>query len=220
MINFVRVPVAQGIEHLPSKQRVVGPNPTRDTIYMERNTLTPNENNAVEEFAKLALEYIHLVEKVPDLKAHQFLVECSVLLPKLYAGAQILPDIWAIGEYEDAQVETPFGVISDKLGKYDFYHDVYDPVFDEDIQYHPISEDLAEIYVDLKRQILKFELGGDHRIEAIWNWRFGFQMHWGNHLLGAMRPMHWLIYNHMGSDYDALLDSRNKPSDQEINGPN
>ena len=39
MINFVRVSVAQGIEHLPSKQRVVGPNPTRDTSLYKKEDL-------------------------------------------------------------------------------------------------------------------------------------------------------------------------------------
>jgi len=44
---------------------------------------------------------------------------------------------------------------------------------------------LSDIYLDIKRGLILFD--GHHPIDAAWEWRFNFQIHWGQHLVGAQR---------------------------------
>ncbi len=169
---------------------------------MEQKTLTPDENKAAEGFAGLVSEYVTLVDNLSTFTTSAFLFECSRLLPRIYLHALELPGVFVSEAYGNEELDSPVGAIMEKLGKYDFYHDIFDPIFDEEIVYQSISEDLADIYVDLKGQIHNFETGGVYKEYAIWNWSFGFQNHWGKHVLSTLKPIHWLLYNHMGLDYD------------------
>ncbi|MSQ32789.1 MAG: DUF5063 domain-containing protein [Dehalococcoidia bacterium] len=169
---------------------------------MEQKTFTPDENLAAEEFVKLIRGYTTLVDNLSNFTTSAFLFECSKILPRLYLSAQELPYVSISDSYEGEDIGSPVSSIKEKLGKYDFYHDMIDPIVDKEIKYLPISDDLADIYVDLKSQLHNFEDVGEHRIYAIWEWKFGFQNHWGKHLLSTMKPIHWLLYKHMGLDYD------------------
>ncbi len=57
-----------------------------------------------------------------------------------------------------------------------------------------LAEDLSDIYRDTKYGLRLFEAG--HLAEAAWEWKFGFKVHWGWHLLGAQRIVHfWFFHN-------------------------
>ncbi|PWA11191.1 hypothetical protein DCC39_09460 [Pueribacillus theae] len=57
-----------------------------------------------------------------------------------------------------------------------------------------LSDDLLDIYIDVKRGILLYE-NRKYR-EAIWEWKLNFQIHWGNHTVDAMRALHFANYDH------------------------
>jgi len=47
--------------------------------------------------------------------------------------------------------------------------------------------DLAELYCDLLGGVRRYEIGTeDARRAALWEWRCGFEQHWGDHLLRAL----------------------------------
>ena len=46
---------------------------------------------------------------------------------------------------------------------------------------------LAAMYRDLRAGLLKWERG--EAGEALWEWRFGFENHWGKHATGALRAL-------------------------------
>lgn len=70
------------------------------------------------------------------------------------------------------------------------YWDVFDPLNQEDTQsvFNSLADDLSDIYRDLKRGLLLYNQG--YITEAVWEWRFNFQIHWGVHLVSAQRAIH------------------------------
>lgn len=56
-------------------------------------------------------------------------------------------------------------------------------------------DDLADIYRDLHHGLKLWEVGtSDAQAEAAWQWRFGFESHWGHHLFRAMLTVHEARY--------------------------
>lgn len=44
-----------------------------------------------------------------------------------------------------------------------------------------------------------YEQGTEDDItDAVWDWTFTFDTHWGFHLVDALRPMHWAPRSRMG----------------------
>jgi uncharacterized protein DUF5063 len=53
-----------------------------------------------------------------------------------------------------------------------------------------VSQDLADIWADLKRGLNAYERGDCDA--ALWDWGFGFKFHWGRHLVDALAALHYL----------------------------
>ena len=51
-----------------------------------------------------------------------------------------------------------------------------------------LSDDLADIWLDLWRGLYLFDAG--HKLEANFHWRVGYDSHWGQHLLEAQRAIY------------------------------
>ena len=53
-----------------------------------------------------------------------------------------------------------------------------------------LALELSEIRHDLQKGLIALERGAP--LEAVlWEWRFGLDAHWGNHLVNALRAVHW-----------------------------
>jgi hypothetical protein len=115
-----------------------------------------------------------------------------ILLADLHAGMLKVPYL-GFGE-----VDAPSIPQEDWQRVYDHvlalpvnsYWDVFDPV---DVQNHEVvwsslADDLADIWRDLREGLSLLEQG--HVAEAVWEWRNGFDTHWGHHLLSAQRAIH------------------------------
>ena len=56
-------------------------------------------------------------------------------------------------------------------------------------------DDFADIYRDLKEGVEMWDLGdAESRAEAQWHWRFGYEHHWGWHLMRAALTVHEVKY--------------------------
>jgi hypothetical protein len=75
------------------------------------------------------------------------------------------------------------------LGSYDAYRFVFDPY---DLESEPVggrlSDDLADIYRDLCEGLDLHDSG--HTDEAFWQWRFGFDSHWGRHAAHSLYALY------------------------------
>ena len=56
-------------------------------------------------------------------------------------------------------------------------------------------DDLADIYRDLQDGLSLWRTGTpDSQAEAAWQWRWGYEYHWGEHLFRAMLTVHEIYY--------------------------
>ena len=79
--------------------------------------------------------------------------------------------------------------------KFDGYWEVFDPYEEGAPVGGSLSDDLLDVYGDLRRGLALWEQGGvtkrgELRIAAIWEWRFQFEIHWGDHAIDALRALH------------------------------
>ena len=54
-----------------------------------------------------------------------------------------------------------------------------------------LADDLADTYFDLKEGLALQEAGETEPSRVIWEWRFSFDIHWGEHALSALRSLYF-----------------------------
>ena len=160
----------------------------------------------IDQFVELVRKYLALIDGLPNLAPREFLLECAILLPQIYSLSHQLPDVELPDddstEENEEEVESPMGKITKLLGKYDLYSTVFDPITDADALKTTMSDDLSDIYRDLKRGLIKYDTGEEQdRREAIWEWKFNMEIHWGEHVVGVLRPIQSLVYYHLDPEY-------------------
>ena len=68
------------------------------------------------------------------------------------------------------------------------YWEVFDPYVDEDPVCGDLIDDLSDIAAGLRDGMREYETG---RIgNAIFEWKFGLNNHWGQHIVDALRALH------------------------------
>jgi hypothetical protein len=175
------------------------------------------ESRALSAFGELAGEFCRLIEGHRGQAPGAFLGAVQLLLPQLYAAGLALPDLRVLfpsesdvaeaaehaapdaGEVEpdpdrgdDEDWSALFTSLGTLLGERNHYREVFDP-FEPETEAEvmgSLADDLADIYRDLRAGLRKWQRGESG--EALWEWRFGFQTHWGEHLTGALRAIHVL----------------------------
>ena len=84
-----------------------------------------------------------------------------------------------------------------KLGDLDFYNCVFDPYDMQDtapVVVGSLSDDLSDIYWDVKDGLTACA-SGPPPDDVIWEWRVGFEEHWGIHASAALYAIHWITRN-------------------------
>lgn len=153
----------------------------------------------IKSFADLARAYCKLLENQEPIEASIFARECLILLLRLYEGAMLLPDIEASEEapprIDHETWKVMFDAIAARMPGRDFYWTVFEPV--ELDPPNPVvgslADDIADIWGDLKPGLVLIDTGGPNcRSAAVWDWRFGFNSHWGRHAVEAITVLHAL----------------------------
>jgi Domain of unknown function (DUF5063) len=113
------------------------------------------------------------------------------LLSELHLAAIHLPDL---GIGKDKAATRPsheeWSRAFQKFGSLPLrrYWDIFNPLEKTEPILNSLADDLTDIYCDVKAGLSLFD--AQHSIDAAWNWRFNFQIHWGQHLVGAQRAIH------------------------------
>lgn len=144
-------------------------------------------------------QYVETVEKISTYSAHGFLSKCAILLPQIYSLGMAMSDSDIEDKDIDIEIISPLSNISALLGKYDFYHEVYEPSLEEEVVGGLLSDDLSDVFLDLKRSLVNYQRG--NKKDAIWQIKFDLTSHAGHHLVDALRVIHRLINDHMDPDY-------------------
>ncbi|WP_409294130.1 DUF5063 domain-containing protein [Peribacillus sp. SCS-26] len=141
-------------------------------------------NEDVTSFLSSANHYCTLIDSLNGLD-EKSLEELLAALLDLYLKALKLPEV------EPDHAEAPLFEISlpkVDFDKYEYYWQVFDPYILAEPGCGSLSDDIIDIYKDLKEGILLFEQ--DTPNEAIWHWKFHFQAHWGSHAVNALHALH------------------------------
>ena len=170
---------------------------------MEKESQTIFDKNVIE-FVTVAAEFCAFLERAESMKCSTFVDTSLKILPLLYLKASMLPKCETIGDeapetyvteeiYEILRINLA-GLMGDK----DDYLDVFvqDMVYSDQPIKKSISEDLADIYQDIKDFIFVFQLGLNETMNdslAICQENFG--MLWGQKLVNTLRALHDVKYN-------------------------
>jgi uncharacterized protein DUF5063 len=150
-----------------------------------------------EAFAALAEQFIKLLDDRERLTRAELLTRVHRLLPTLYAAGIALPEVHPDADVAERRiagevVQALRHSLGTKIGDGDLYAEIFDP---RDLEAGPVnallSDDLADIYGDLAKGLGHWKAG--ERDEAVWSWRFGLRIHWGEHATGAMRALYALV---------------------------
>jgi hypothetical protein len=87
-----------------------------------------------------------------------------------------------------------------KFGKYDRYKEVFDP-YDKREKlptYGSISDDISDLYQDLKDGLQRWEMASlKTKRRILSNWRFQFEIHWGEHATSALRAIYFVLFRNV-----------------------
>jgi hypothetical protein len=159
------------------------------------------EKTEIKIFIKSVNEYLSLIEGIGKIRAYELLFRAAVILPNVYSLGMMLPDVDpSTSGPERYNGKSMMGEILGKMGKYDNYSEIFDPVFENECVVGSLSDDLADIYTDLKGPMISFESGNKN--DAIWQWKFNLKTHCGDHLVDSLRVIHRLVNDHMDPDYE------------------
>lgn len=155
---------------------------------------------AVESFRDLAASYCELVEGVSSFEPDEVLERLAVLLPSLMAAAVQLPrlepdpDLDAPAISHEAWSER-FDAINARLGAVgDYWTTMHVRAGSTpEVVNLPLADDLADIWQDLRGGLDLLASGGG-TADVVWEWRFGFETHWGAHAAEALRAVHAALH--------------------------
>lgn len=170
---------------------------------MEKETQTIFDKNVIE-FVTVAAEFCAFLERAEQMKRAKFVDTALKILPLLYLKASLLPPCETVGDElpETYVTEELYEILRMNLAGLMGEKDDYLEVFVPDMAYSDqpikknISEDLADIYQDIKDFIFVFQLGLNETMnDALAICQENFGMLWGQKLVNTLRALHDVKYN-------------------------
>ena len=161
------------------------------------------------EFVTVAAEFCKFIEQAEGSKRTTFVDTTLKLLPLLYLKASMLPPCEMMGEEapETFVTEETYEIVRMNLAAILAERDDYLDVFVSDMKYSDqpitryISEDLADIYQDIRDFIFVFRLGLNETMnDSLAICQENFLLYWGQKLVNTLRALHEVKY--AGQDDD------------------
>ncbi len=177
---------------------------------MKKESQTIFENSSIE-FVTVAAEYCVFIENARDYTTASFVDKTLKILPLLYLKALLLPKFDRINDdqLEVCVTETQYEQIRQSIAKVMADKDDYLDVFVEDMVYSDqpigknISEDLADIYQDIRDFIYVFQLGLNETMnDSLCVCQENFEAYWGQKLVNTLRALHEVKYNQKSNEDD------------------
>ena len=168
------------------------------------NSSEPAYSRNVIEFVAVANEFCKYAEHAPELKGDELLKILQRILPLMYLKASLLPQLDPFFEDGNEKFVTENDWIRihdnlrEKFGTADDYIEVFDDRSKETEEpvVCTISENLADIYQDVKDFLLLYQTGTNEVMnDAIWECRLNFENFWGQKLVNSLRAIHSFIYS-------------------------
>uniref|UniRef100_UPI003FEF8318 DUF5063 domain-containing protein n=1 Tax=Bacteroides eggerthii TaxID=28111 RepID=UPI003FEF8318 len=170
---------------------------------MKKESQVIFDRNVVE-FVTVAAEFCKFLEQAETIKRSTFVDTSLKILPLLYLKASMLPKCETIGNeaLETFVTEETYEILRMNLAGLLAEKDDYLDVFVSDMKYSDqpitrnISEDLADIYQDIRNFIFVFQLGLNETMnDSLAVCRENFALYWGQKLVNTLRALHDVKYN-------------------------
>lgn len=183
---------------------------------MDTNSEPVYSRNVVE-FVAVANEFCKYSEHASELKGDELLKIFQRILPLMYLKASLLPQFEPffeegnekfVNESDWIRVHDTF---REKFGTADDYLEVFDDKIKESEGpvISSISENMADIYQDMKDFLLLYQTGTSEVMnDAVWECRLNFETFWGQKLVNAMRAIHKFIYS--GEEIGKIEEDNNE----------
>ena len=178
---------------------------------MEQTSQVIFDKNSIE-FVTVAAEYCSFIERSRGVDKKSFVDTALKILPLLYLKASLIPECELIGEGDlevfvtEDDYEYVRLAVAHVMGAQDDYLEVFHPdmAYSDTPIKKTISEDLADIYQDLKDFIGVFQLGMNVTMnDSLCVCKDHFAEFWGQRLVNTMRALHDVKYNTSDDDADA-----------------
>lgn len=182
---------------------------------MENKSQVIFDRNTVE-FVTVAAEFCAFLEQAESRKRSDFVDTTLKILPLLYIKASMLPPCEMLGDSEPETfvTEDDYEVIrltlANLMGEKDDYLEVFlqDMVYSDTPIKKNISEDLADIYQDVKNFVSVFKLGFDETMhDSLALCKENFALYWGQTLVNTMRALHDVHYNHQDEEAEEDIEN-------------
>jgi hypothetical protein len=164
----------------------------------------PVYSRNVIEFVAVANEFCKYTEHASELKGDELLKILQRILPLMYLKASLLPQMNPFFEEGNEKFVTEsawIGIhetLKEKFGTANDYLEVFDEKINESEGpvISGISENMADIYQDIKDFLLLYQTGtAEVMNDAVWECRMNFENFWGQKLVNSMRAIHKFIYS-------------------------
>lgn len=181
------------------------------------------------EFVKKGKHYADLLESTLPENRKEFVIELLKILPGLYSDMLSLQVREPILDAENEKFVTEekwsevFQKVSFNLGSQNEYIDIpEDDEFDRlDVISRELSEDISDIYQDIKDFIEVFRVGTEEVMnDVLWQCRINFENYWGKKLLRASLNLHKIMVRDeetlekMDREYDEKSSKKEIRADQ------
>ena len=164
---------------------------------------------AVRRFGDIAERYCAVVEQAATLSRNEFLLKVYSMLPELIDKAIHLPLV-TCDDNEEVNLEEEtraraleeqarmshenwwqlLSMLKVKFADWDTYWMVFDPTKESEAIHGSLANDIADIYRDLKEGVFLAALNEYPKRNVIFEWRVGFDTHWGRHAVDALGVFH------------------------------
>jgi hypothetical protein len=159
---------------------------------------------SVVEFTAAANEFCKYLERGADIKGDELLKILQRILPFLYLKASLLPSLEPYFEDGNEKFVTEaewfriHDILREQFGTADDFLEVFDEKMTESETpvISSLSENLTDIYQDLKNFLLLYQTGTVEVMnDAVWECRQNFENYWGQKLTNSLRAIHKFIYS-------------------------
>jgi len=141
------------------------------------------QDAAVPKFVEAARRVCHAIETLENSRWDPLLGALTALLAAAQPLAHVRVEPGDIELSDDADAVASTLSVTDTM----FFYAVFDPLDQDSVLAVSLRDCLSDIYGPIKSGLRLLNEAPQEMPGVIWEWRNGYQFHWGRHLVDAIR---------------------------------